>query len=80
GMTEGLIFMLFFGLGTLPMFLIASYLGKKLKFGFFQNVNKYVNYSMIVVGLLLILRGSGLNIPYLSPAVSPGGDDIECCH
>ena len=80
GMTEGLIFMLFFGVGTLPMFLVGSYLGKKLKFQFFQNINKYVNYSMILLGVLLILRGSGLNIPYISPDIAPETGEVECCH
>ncbi len=80
GMTEGLLFMFFFGIGTLPMFLIGSYLGKKLKFRFFQNINKYVNYSMILLGVLLVIRGSGLNIPYLSPDIAPETGEVECCH
>ncbi len=78
--TQSLIFMLFFGIGTLPLFLVGSYLGKKLKFSFFKNVNKYVNYSMILIGVLLVIRGSGLNIPYLSPDIAPETGEVECCH
>ena len=73
-------FMLFFGLGTLPMFLVGSYLSKKVKFGFFKRINQYVNYSMVFVGLLLVLRGAGLSIPYLSPDIAPESTEVECCH
>lgn len=76
---SSLIFMLFFGLGTLPMFLVGSYLGKKLKFGFFKRINSYINYSLILVGVLLVLRGSGLNIKYLSPEMNTS-NEVECCH
>ena len=77
---QSLLFMVLFGLGTLPMFLIGSYLGQKVKFQFFRNINQYVNYSMILIGVLLVIRGSGLNIPYLSPDVAPETGEVECCH
>ncbi len=78
--SESLLFMMFFGLGTIPMFLIGSYIGKKVSFKSVRYLNKYVNYSMIVVGLLLVLRGSGLNIPYISPDVASETGEVECCH
>lgn len=78
--SEALLFMMFFGMGTLPLFLIGSYLGQKVKFSVFKHVNKYLNYSMILLGVLLVIRGSGLNIPYLSPDIAPSGTEVECCH
>ena len=60
-------FMMFFGMGTLPtvyfMPLIAS--------GLFRHFNiragKLFPVVMTMVGLVLMLRGMGLGIPYLSP-------------
>lgn len=80
GLNNQLLFMLFFGLGTLPMFLIGSWVGSKLSFFQLKSINRYLRYSMMIAGVLLVLRGSGLNIPYVSPDMAPDSDKVECCH
>lgn len=77
---EGLAFMVLFGAGTLPMFLASSFVGKRLQFNTLKRVQKYMNYSMVLVGLLLVLRGSGLDIPYLSPSMDVETSEMNCCH
>ena len=62
-------FMLFFGLGTLPL-MYAATLGS----GFFtiqvrNRLNKIVPYFMLFLGLWFIMRGMPFNIPYISPAI-----------
>jgi sulfite exporter TauE/SafE len=80
GVSHGLLFMLFFGLGTLPMFLTSSALLKQFRIQSFRNINKYLNYSLVLVALLLVLRGSGLAIPYISPAMEAETQEMQCCH
>ena len=79
--TAGL-FMLLFGIGTLPMMLTVSLAGKLIQMPLRQKLQKLVPASAAIVAVLLILRGMALGIPYLSPpaeATSIGGDPHSCC-
>lgn len=71
--TGSALFMFLFGLGTLPVMLVVSVLpgfqSVKLK----ERLNTLFPYITIVVALLLILRGLGLGIPFLSPELGSGG-------
>ena len=64
--------MLAFGLGTVPMMLSAGLLGKLMGRGRPRLLQKVVFVCGTVAGLLLILRGLSLGIPYLSPQLSDG--------
>lgn len=71
-------FMFWFGMGTFPLMFIAT-----LSFGFLSplirhRINVAMPYLMVCLGFWFILRGSGLNIPYLSPIVKEVG--VEVCH
>lgn len=70
---ESALFMFLFGLGTLPVMLVVSVLpgfqSGKLK----ERLNAAFPYIVVVVALLLILRGLGLGIPFLSPDLGSGG-------
>lgn len=76
-------FMALFGLGTLPAMLGVSlggrFLGQRLR-GRLQPV---LRGWMLVLGLLLVLRGVDLGIPYLSPqlpdAVATEVEEAHCC-
>jgi hypothetical protein len=46
----------------------AIYLGKFLNTTIKQRIQKAIPVFVIFIGLLFILRGLGLGIPYLSPA------------
>ncbi|NER14844.1 sulfite exporter TauE/SafE family protein [Leptobacterium flavescens] len=64
---EGSLYMLFFGLGTIPLMTTAVYLGNFLTSTVKQRIRKAVPVFVVIIGLLFILRGMGLGIPYVSP-------------
>ncbi|MCB9260892.1 MAG: sulfite exporter TauE/SafE family protein [Flavobacteriales bacterium] len=72
------LFMFFFGIGTLPLFLVGSFAAQKIKFQFFNRINQYMKYALVFTGCLLVLRGAGFGIPYLSPKVQQ--EKVSCCH
>ena len=63
-------FMVLFGLGTLPMMLLISWLGNLFTVAIRNKMNKVVPYIVILIGAIFILRGLGLGIPFLSPPSS----------
>ncbi len=64
---EGAVYMILFGLGTIPMMLGISLAGNVLELAVRRKINKIIPVLVVVVGLLFILRGLDLGIPYLSP-------------
>ncbi|MBK6284010.1 MAG: sulfite exporter TauE/SafE family protein [Draconibacterium sp.] len=64
---EGTLYMILFGLGTIPMLLTISLAGNIMSQAIRRKINKLITVMVIVVGLLFILRGLSLGIPYLSP-------------
>jgi len=64
----GSLYMFLFGLGTFPMMLAAAFFGKELKSIKPSLFKKAVPAFTAVIALLLITRGLGLGIPYLSPS------------
>ncbi|EDP98595.1 sulfite exporter TauE/SafE family protein [Kordia algicida OT-1] len=71
-MLEGSLYMLFFGLGTIPLMTTAIYIGKFLNTSIKQRIQKAIPVFVIIIGMLFILRGLGLGIPYISPAPNAG--------
>jgi uncharacterized protein len=67
GVIEGSLYMVLFGLGTIPMLLAISLAGNVLSLTVRKRINKLIPVLVVVVGLLFILRGLSLGIPYLSP-------------
>ena len=65
---QGSLYMALFGLGTIPLMTTAIYLGKFLNSSIKQRIQKAIPVFVVIIGLLFILRGLGLGIPYLSPA------------
>jgi len=74
----GALFMALFGLGTLPVMLLIALLGNMLSLKVRSLINKSVPVIMLCIGLLFIVRGLDLGIPYLSPKVQ-AGQVLECC-
>jgi sulfite exporter TauE/SafE len=72
--------MILFGIGTIPLMTSAIYLGKFLNSNIKQRIQKAVPVFVVIIGALFILRGLGLDIPYLSPApvVEMANSAIEC--
>ena len=78
---NGSLYMAVFGLGTIPLMTTAIYFSQFLKGAIRQKIQKAIPVFVVIIGLLFIIRGLGLGIPYLSPApiydlVSSGVD----CH
>lgn len=73
-------FMLAFGAGTLPAMLALSYLGIKIGFVARQKIKKALPYLVMLVGLLLILRGLNLGIPFISPVLATAPGKAVICH
>ncbi len=65
---SGATYMAVFGLGTIPLMTGAVYLGNFLKVSVRNKIQKAIPIFVIIIGLLFILRGLGLGIPYISPA------------
>ena len=61
------LFMTGFGLGTLPAMWSLSFFGSFISLQVRQHIKKLYPYIMFAMGTLLILRGMGLDIPYISP-------------
>ncbi len=76
--------MLAFGLGTLPGLVAFSLFAQQLGNPIRSKINRYLPYLITVVGLLIVLRGMNLNIPYISPKVSFSAAKkevvMDCCH
>lgn len=64
---EGTLYMILFGLGTIPMLLTISLAGNIMSQAIRRKINKLIPVMVVVVGLLFILRGLSLGIPFLSP-------------
>ena len=64
------LFMAAFGLGTLPVMWSIAFFGGFINIRVRQGIKKLYPYVMFAMAILLIIRGLGLNIPYLSPSVN----------
>jgi uncharacterized protein len=77
--TDSTIFMISFGLATIPLMLLLGVLGMRVGIGFRNTLRQWIPMMTILVGLLLIMRGLNLGIPFLSPRlINPIGHAITC--
>ena len=64
----GVLYMILFGLGTVPMMSSVVYFNSFLTIPIRNKIQKVIPYVAVVIGVLFILRGLGLGIPYVSPS------------
>ncbi|WP_088323688.1 sulfite exporter TauE/SafE family protein [Polaribacter tangerinus] len=64
---EGSLYMFLFGFGTIPLMTSVVYLGNFTKGTLRVKIQHAIPYLVILVGVLFVLRGLGLGIPYVSP-------------
>jgi len=76
---KGASFMFSFGLGTLPMMFTAVVLSNFITVNFRNKVKKLVPVFILLLGILFIIRGLNLNIPYLSPKINVERPFIQDC-
>ncbi|GMN10311.1 sulfite exporter TauE/SafE family protein [Croceitalea sp. MTPC9] len=77
---EGSLYMLLFGLGTIPLMTMAIYFSGILKGNLRKRVQNAVSVFVVMIGALFIIRGLGLGIPYISPepVVELVSAEIQC--
>lgn len=63
----GALYMFIFGLGTSPLLTGVILAGNFLSINIRNKINKLIPYIVVLIGILFILRGLALGIPYLSP-------------
>ncbi|MDO5510497.1 MAG: sulfite exporter TauE/SafE family protein [Weeksellaceae bacterium] len=77
---QGIIFMILFGLGTIPLMYATVLFGNVVTASTRQRILRLMPIVTMLVGILFILRGLELGIPYISPP--PDTLDINnpaCC-
>ena len=67
---SGTLVMILFGLGTIPMMFAATIFGKFINLNIRRKITKAIPVFAVILGVLFIVRGMGLGIPYLSPKIS----------
>ncbi len=81
---SGALFMALFGLGTVPIMLGTSLIGKFVTTGLKARMNKLIPVFAVILAVIFILRGLSLGIPYLSPPdkvlTTQKAETEECCH
>jgi sulfite exporter TauE/SafE len=78
---SGAAVMILFGLGTIPAMFAASVFGKFINIGIRTKIRKAVPVLAIILGVIFILRGMNLGIPYLSPKINNQTEvssEMEC--
>ncbi len=80
GPAEGFLYMFLFGLGTMPVLIAVTLAGNILGIRFRNQVKNLIPYIIVLIGILFILRGLNLGIPYVSPKMEPQKTVPACCH
>lgn len=74
------LFMAVFGAGTLPAMMVISYMGFNMNIALRSIFKKVLPYGMAFMGVLLILRGLNLGIPFISPVLPHAPGEEIICH
>jgi len=78
---QGSLYMTLFGLGTIPLMTAAVLLGNFVNLSIRARIQKAIPIFVVIIGLLFILRGLGLGIPYISPSdakLQISNNPVEC--
>ena len=65
---NGSLYMVLFGIGTIPLMTGAIFLGNFVNLSLRNKIQKAIPVFVVIIGLLFIMRGLGLGIPYISPS------------
>lgn len=82
---HGVLFMAIFGLGTIPLLLVISLSGQLVGSAIRRRLSKVIPVFIVLLGIVFILRGMSLGIPYISPQTQMLTPDKEvnlnkpCC-
>ncbi len=76
---NSVLFMAAFGLGTLPVMWSIAFFGNYVGISLRQKIRRAYPYMMAMMACLLILRGMGLGIPYVSPKMNAEKEKVTGC-
>ena len=79
-LSGGILLMTMFGLGTLPALAGLRYFAFSLSLPMRNYFKKISPFLIGIMGMMLILRGMNLGIPYLSPAITGSSPAGISCH
>ncbi len=74
------LFMCFFGLGSLPALAALSFWGYRINRQVRHQFKKAAPFFMLALGIVLVLRGLDLNIPFISPVLPRVPGNPASCH
>jgi sulfite exporter TauE/SafE len=77
---QSISFMAMFGAGTLPAMMLLGFTGTLISFRQRMNLKRIMPVFITLMGLMLILRGLDLGIPYISPALPHSPGKVVPCH
>ncbi len=78
---NGSLYMMLFGLGTIPLMTAFVYLGNFTTGLVRKRIQQIIPVAVVLIAVLFILRGMGLGIPYVSPIhVHDFVDGGQMCH
>ena len=77
---KGAFFMAAFGLGTLPVMWGVSFFGNYISLQFRKKIRSAYPIIITAMACLLIVRGLGLGIPYVSPSINMVTKLVQQCH
>jgi len=80
GVSQSVSFMAMFGAGTLPAMMLVSYAGQIIRPDRRFALRKLVPVFISIMGIMLILRGMNLGIPFISPALPGAPGTPIICH
>ncbi len=75
---QGALYMFLFGLGTIPLMTAVVYVGNFANGLLRKRIQQAIPYVVVFIGILFILRGLGLGIPYVSPVLKAVGFGASC--
>lgn len=83
---NGALYMALFGLGTAPALFLLSLAGNMAGLAIRRRMRPVIPFLVLLIGVLFVLRGMNLGIPYISPRMAPPVQQTEtfqkpeCCH
>jgi len=77
---NAMLYMAIFGLGTVPVMVSITLIGNFLSIAVRNMLSRITPYVIIILGVLFILRGLSLGIPYVSPKAEVLTPVVEKAH
>ncbi len=78
--SNSVLFMAMFGAGTLPAMMIIGYFGRMVSLPVRNMFRQTIPVFTIIMGVILILRGMNLGIPFISPVLPDALRTAVSCH